>query len=115
MVRRERWLLSRDGRHINIHRMLLLLIAVTQIQFAYLAVDRPTPIKFGRPRLGQRGQRPAPTGQLTGDRDVGHDVRLLAFVESAPLLVQASVAGMAAVLERGVDLGPAAQILELQL
>jgi len=27
--------------------MLLLLIAVTQIQFAYLAVDRPTPIKFG--------------------------------------------------------------------
>jgi hypothetical protein len=27
--------------------MLLLLIAVTQIQFAYLAVDRPTPIKLG--------------------------------------------------------------------
>jgi hypothetical protein len=35
--------------------MLLLLIAVTQIQFAYLAVDRLAPIKFGC-RLVQRGQ-----------------------------------------------------------
>jgi hypothetical protein len=38
MVRRERWLLTRDGRHITIHRMLLLPIVLTQIQFAYLAV-----------------------------------------------------------------------------
>lgn len=47
MVRRERWLLSRNGRHISIRSMLLLLIAVTQIQFAYLAVDRQVSIKFG--------------------------------------------------------------------
>lgn len=37
MVRRERWLLSRDGRHVSTCSMLLWLIAVTQIQFAYLA------------------------------------------------------------------------------
>jgi hypothetical protein len=36
--------------------MLLLLIAVTQIQFAYLAVDRLAPIKFGDGSLVQRGQ-----------------------------------------------------------
>jgi hypothetical protein len=36
--------------------MLLLLIAVTQIQFAYLAADRLTPIKLDWLRLGQRGQ-----------------------------------------------------------
>ena len=37
MVRRERWLLSRDGRHTSTPGILLWLIAVTQIQFAYLA------------------------------------------------------------------------------
>jgi hypothetical protein len=36
--------------------MLLLLIAVTQIQFAYLAVDRPTPIKLGDGPLVEGGQ-----------------------------------------------------------
>ena len=55
IVRRERWLLSRDGRHVNIHRMLLLPIAVTQILFAYLAVDRLAPIKFCDHPLHQRG------------------------------------------------------------
>ena len=93
--------------------MLLLLIAVTQIQFAYLAVDRLTPIKFGDGPLVQRGQRPAPAGQLAGDRDVGHHVGLLAFVEPAPLLVQAPVAGMAAILEcrdRPWPSGPASSV-----
>ena len=32
---------------------------------------------------------------------------LLAFVETAPLLVQAAVAGVPTCFERGVDLGPA--------
>jgi 3-oxoacyl-[acyl-carrier-protein] synthase III len=39
MVRRERWLLSRNGRRAEIPRISLWLIAVTQIQFAYLAVN----------------------------------------------------------------------------
>jgi hypothetical protein len=38
MVRRERWLLSRDGRHTKIVWISLWLIAVTQVQFAYFAV-----------------------------------------------------------------------------
>jgi hypothetical protein len=38
MVRRERWLLSRDGRHTENQGVSLWLIAVTQIQFAFLAV-----------------------------------------------------------------------------
>jgi hypothetical protein len=67
--------------------MLLRLIAVTQIQFAYLAVDRLASIKFSDCPLVQRGQRPAPASQLAGDRDVGHHVRLLALVEPAPLLM----------------------------
>jgi hypothetical protein len=87
MIRRERWLLSRDGRHFNNRRMLLWLIVVPQIQFAYLAVGRLTPIKSVRLGSGQRGQRPAPAGELTGDRDVGHDTGFLAFVEAAPLLM----------------------------
>jgi hypothetical protein len=36
--------------------MLLRLIAVTQIRFAYLAVDRLAPIKFGDGALVQRSQ-----------------------------------------------------------
>ena len=98
MVRRGRWLLSSDGRHTSTLRILLWLIVVTQIQFAYLAADRLTPIKFGCGRLVQGGQRPTPAGQFTGDRYVGYQVVLFAVVETAPLLVQAAVAGMTAVL-----------------
>lgn len=46
MVRRERWLLSRDGRQAEISGISLWLIAVTQVQFAYLAADQLTPIKL---------------------------------------------------------------------
>lgn len=56
MVRRERWLLSRDGRHTSTQGILLWLIVEAQIQFAYLAVDRLAPIKFGGALLVQRGQ-----------------------------------------------------------
>ena len=39
MVRRERWLLSRDGRHAEFqYESPLWLVAVTQVKFAYLAV-----------------------------------------------------------------------------
>jgi hypothetical protein len=55
MVRRERWLLSRDGRHASIPGILLWLIAVTQIQFAYLAAVRLAPIKLGGGKLLQGG------------------------------------------------------------
>src|SRR6478609_3338583 len=106
MVRHELWLLSGDGRHFSIPGILLWLIVVTQIQFAYLAVDRLTPIKLGC-RSVQRGQRPTPTGEFTGDRDVGHHVMLFTFVEPTPLLMQSAVAGVSAVLERGSDVRPA--------
>jgi hypothetical protein len=47
------------------------------IAFAYLAVDRLAPIKLGDDPLVQRGQRPAPAGQLAGGRYVGDHVGFL--------------------------------------
>ena len=111
MVRRERWLLSRDGRHAEI-----------QVNRSVAHSCNADPVRLPRQRrasadqawlwcLVQGRQRPAPAGELTGDRNVGDQMVLLALVESTPLLVQAPVAGMPAVLERWVDLAQRARIV----
>ena len=41
-------------------------------------------------------QRPAPAGQFTGDRDIGHERILAPLVKRLPPLVEAAVAGMPA-------------------
>src|SRR4051795_5290229 len=54
------------------------------------------------------GQGPAPAGQLAGDRGVGHDGTLAAWVEGGPSRVQAPVALPSPVPGRGAGRVPAA-------
>ena len=67
---------------------------------------------FVGPLVVEDGQRPAPAGELAGDRGVGDHGAFLALIEADPPRVQAPIGGLAACPRRGGGRVPAsAQIL----